>query len=342
MAFSLAIVLSIALQNGPGSPAADPVVAPLCAQVLRAAEQRDFALLLPVLNDPVKIGPHEEWMSHRQFPELVQVWPEDFGAVFWRDLRNVVQSGIRERASSYTWHLDGIVLAFQLRKAGWKITVFLRPSEPRTHLLPVDVAASEAGLADVRTRIRSAVAQRDVGLMLPVLGPYLSTDDNAYTPRQFVARYKRCRDGCDEFWRRLHDAISVGMAWYGLGVSSGAVPDRLEDDAWAPYPFVKLMGPHDLAVTAEGVALRAAPDENAAAIELLHYDVVKEISANTRTDYSRPVQSDGFRYGWRRVRASSGNTGWVVEKYVWGVSGSALRFSRVDGAWKLVAIRGIE
>lgn len=342
IAFSFAIAMSIALQDVPARATDDPVLAPLCAQVLLAAEQRDFALLLPVLNDPVKIGPHEDWMSHRRLPELIQVWPEDFGAAFWRDLRDVIQSGVRENNSERTWRRGDVVVAFRPTRTGWKITAFLRPSEPRTHLLPVDVAATEAGLADIQTRIRAAVTGRDVNLMLPVLGPrVLVGDDRSYTPREFVARYKNCRDGCDEFWRGLHDAISIGMAWYGI-VSTGSVPDRPEDDVWAPYPFVKLMGPHDLAVTAEGVALRSAPNENAATIDVLHYAVVKEIFGSTQTDYSRPVRIDGFKYGWRRVRAPSGKTGWVVEKYVWGGRGSALRFSRVNGAWKLVAIKLIQ
>jgi hypothetical protein len=338
MALAIAPGICLAQGDGPASAAADPLLGPLCAQVLRAAERRDFALLLPVLNDPVKIGPHEEWISHRRLPELIQVWPEDFGLTFWRDLRDVVQSGVRERASEQTWRRAGIVVAFRPTKGEWKITAFLRPKEPRTHLLPVDVAASQPGLAEVRTRIRSAVARRDMGLLLPVLGPYFSVEDDAYTPPDFVARYKDCRDACDEFWRRVHDAISVGMAWYGI-VTTGSVPDRPEDDVWAPYPFVKLMATDDLAITAEGVALRSAPDEKAATIELLHYHVVKEIPGSNRTNYSHPVRIDGFTYGWRRVRSPSGKTGWVVEKYVWGTGDYALRFSRINGIWKLVAIK---
>ena len=56
----------------------------------------------------------------------------------------------------------------------------------------------------------------------------------AYTPSRFVAHQKACViEVCGDFWRQLHDAISLGMAREAEG-----------DSVIAPYTIVKMWDEH--------------------------------------------------------------------------------------------------
>jgi hypothetical protein len=254
--FLMTVALTLSTRQAPpaGAVAADPALAKVRAQILRAAERRDFGLLLPMLDDHVDLGVHE-YSARRDVQRLVQTWPEDFGKSFWDDLRDVVQSGVPDLTDKYMFRRPGIVLGFRATDAGMKISAIVRDPKPRTKVMPVDVAASDPGLADVRAQILRAVASRDFNMLLPILGPKIRAgfDDASYTPREFVAFQKACAvDICGDFWRDLHDAIGLGMV-------------KEEDEGVvAPYLVVKLPDPEDtLAITAERVALRSMPDAGA-------------------------------------------------------------------------------
>ena len=72
-------------------------------------------------------------------------------------------------------------------------------------------------------------------------------------------------------------------------------------------------------------------------IEWLSYHLVT-MSGPDWIDDSKPIRVDGFQYGWRRVVSPSGKTGWVLQKHVAGLEDTRLRFTKIGGAWKLVAI----
>src|ERR1700730_15906869 len=112
--FVVAFSLNIAAQHSAAAAiaASDSILAKMCAQILQAAERRDLALLIPLLDDSVDIDSHESLPS-REVLTLVQTWPEDFGPVFWRDLRDVVQSGLADDDDKYVWRRPGIALQFR-------------------------------------------------------------------------------------------------------------------------------------------------------------------------------------------------------------------------------------
>jgi hypothetical protein len=74
---------------------ADPGLAKVRAQMLEAARQRNFDLLLPVLAPELRVDfePH----SPSDFLSLARTWPEDQVATFWRDMRDAVQLGMARR-----------------------------------------------------------------------------------------------------------------------------------------------------------------------------------------------------------------------------------------------------
>jgi len=150
----------------------------------------------------------------------------------------------------------------------------------------------------------------------------------AYTPSRFVAHQKACViEVCGDFWRQLHDAISLGMAREAEG-----------DSVIAPYTIVKMWDEHldpyeVLAITGDRVALHAAPAADAPTIEWLSFDLVTMSEGNDWQDDSRPLRIGGFEYGWRRIVSRSGKTGWVSEKYARGADGF-LQFNKINGKWK--------
>jgi len=82
---------------------------------------------------------------------------------------------------------------------------------------------SDPSLAAVRAQIVRAIERRDVNLLLPILGPqvYLDSETAPYTPSQLVAHQKACViDVCGDFWRQLHDAISLGNGKGGRKVTA--------------------------------------------------------------------------------------------------------------------------
>lgn len=327
-----AIALSLAAPQAPPALAgANPALAKVCAQILRAAQQRDFAVLMPLLDSRVDINSHES-LERRGVLTLLQTWPEDFGPPFWQDLRDVVEAGVADRDDNYIWRRPGTVLQFVKAREGVRIHAIVRDEKPRTKVMPVDAALSESGLAAVRAQIERAIARRDVNLLLPILGPRIAVNntDNRLTPRELIAAQKACvGDACSDFWRDLHDAISLGMA-----------RDE-QENVVAPYVPVKTPGDAEaFAITGGRVALRSAPDAHAPAIEWLSYDLVTVDLASEWEDRSRPVRIGGFEYGWRRVLAPSGKTGWVSAKYARGGGDTNLWFQRIDGKWKLIAMAG--
>ena len=78
----LALFVAISLSAGTQKPApvpgaaSDQALARACAQILRAAQQRDFALLIPVLDDPVEINFREQ-LTRRGLKALVRGLKDD-------------------------------------------------------------------------------------------------------------------------------------------------------------------------------------------------------------------------------------------------------------------------
>jgi hypothetical protein len=216
----------------------------------------------------------------------------------------------------------------QIRRHLEVSAITLNGRTERTKIMPVDFAVSDPGLAAMRAQIERAVAPRDASMLLPVLGPQVQVNfESSYTPREFVALQKSCA-GSDriDFWRELHDAISLGMARHPAG---GVI---------APYVFVKATGVETLVITGSRVALRSAPDPEAPAVDWLSYDVVQRSPGDVWEDRSRPVRIQGFEYGWVPVVSPSGKSGWVSEKYARSVIATRLSFQKIGGEWKLVAI----
>src|SRR5262245_50733950 len=178
LTFSVAIFPGLPSQRSSVAVAAsDPALARVCAQILRASQQHDFALLLELLDEDVDIEPHGT-LKRSDVPTLIETWPEDFGPAFWRDLADVVQRGVADVDDDHIWRRSGTVLQFRrsLESAEWRIGTILRRVTPRTKILPVDVAASDPELAAVRAQVMRAVARRDPEMLLPIAAPKILVD----------------------------------------------------------------------------------------------------------------------------------------------------------------------
>ncbi|HMB78946.1 MAG TPA: SH3 domain-containing protein [Vicinamibacterales bacterium] len=320
--------------------ATNPELAAFSAQILNAAEHRDFAMLMPLFARSFYID-QERYPSTDELQTRIQNWPEDFGPSFWRDLRDIVQAGVFDQTAggAYVWRRPGARLGLDtvdirtLRPA-LQIAEFVRDAKPRTKIMPVDLAASDPDLVRVRDQLVRATDRRDPDLLASIIAPKIQvTFDEPITGTDFVARLKACAlNTCDEVWQDLHDAIRFGMAktnWDGPGMV-------------APYTFEKIGDdPDSLAIAGSRVALHGAPALDAPVLEWLSYDLVKVVDPTTAdaTDWQE-IRAGRYGYYLRHVRTPSGHTGWVSSEFA--RSGFDVRawFKKIDGVWKLVALIG--
>lgn len=318
--------------------ASNPALASFSARILTAADHRDFAMLMPLLAENFTID-QEEFSSPDEFRTRIENWPEDFGPSFWRDLRDVVQTGVSDvtAGGDYVWRRSGVMLALdtvdtRTFRSAMQIAQFVRDAKPRTKIMPVDVALSDPDLVRVRAELVRAIDRRDPDLLLPILAPEIKLDfDGPIAGTAFVAQLKKCElDSCDEVWQDLHDAIRLGMAkinWDGVGMV-------------APYTFEKIGdNPDSLAIAGRRVALHSAPALDAPVLEWLSYDLVKVVDPTTAdtTDW-QSIRAGRYSYYLRHVRTPSGNTGWVSSEFALGGSDARIWFKKIGGAWKLFAL----
>jgi hypothetical protein len=148
-------------------------------------------------------------------------------------------------------------------------------------------------------------------------------------PDEVIAHFK-LREGAP--WRALRDALDLGAVRREF---SG------EENFIAPY----LSGteadvePNEFVITASNVNVRVAPDRAAQVIERLSYDVVS-FSPDDRSNLDLFTESDAPTgpAAWVHIVTPSGTVGYVYGRYVRSPIDVRFRFSRVNGAWKIVSI----
>jgi hypothetical protein len=214
--------------------------------------------------------------------------------------------------------------------ANWRDTGLAQRAPVRTlpaRLHPIDVSATDTGLARVRAQLLEAAEKDDFDLMIPLLADELKVDFEL--GREAFIKQVRAYNVAERrrFWLDMRDALQLGMA-----------RRHGEQDVCAPYVFAGLQDLEEdrpvVAITGRQVAVRAQPALSAPILERLTYDVV----AMRQDPNPFASDNDDSPYHWWAIVTPTGNAGWVYSQYAKSPVGFRVCVTNVRDEWKVSAI----
>jgi len=187
-------------------------------------------------------------------------------------------------------------------------------------LRPVDEAGRDPSFLEFRSRLIEAVARRDADFVMGVLEPNILVDfGGGHGPGAFREHWKLDRPEASELWDQLGRVLALGGRFQGEG------EDR---QFWAPYVFDFPPGFDGFefgAILGSGVRARVQPDEQAAVVARLSFDVVQ---------MEHPA--DGA--DWVRITTPDGQKAYVARRLIRSPIDYRAAFKRVGGRWVMRAL----
>jgi hypothetical protein len=175
----------------------------------------------------------------------------------------------------------------------------------------IDEAPRDAALAGYRDRLLVAVRARDANAVASMVDPNIRTSFGGGGGR---ADFEKL---LPDVWDDLVQILTLGGTFSGEG----------EQSFWAPYVYSTFPDRHDafttLAVIADDVPLREAPNAQSRAIATLSRDIVERIS------------EDG---PWIQVKTADGRTGYVEARFVRSPVGYRAGFNKGPDGWRMTAL----
>lgn len=202
------------------------------------------------------------------------------------------------------------------------------PLQTGRKIAPVDEAANDPALAQLRAGVLAAAAQRDPAQLIPFLADPVVVYTANRTPAEFVAWFSAQQQEQQAFfWDRLRDAFTLGMA-YERGANA---PMLL-----APYTGVALSEiPDDVnghyAIIGSHIAVHQSASDASSVIAHLDYDVVDVVAPATSITTPNATTTDA----WRQIKTPTGQIGWVRSQYARSVHDMRFAIERRNGAWKI-------
>ena len=192
---------------------------------------------------------------------------------------------------------------------------------------PVDEAARDPGLRDIRAGIIGATASGDTAQFLPFLAPKVKVDyDRALTPDEAV-KWIRTQRPADQqlFWQELRDGVTLGFIRSADAMCAPYIAFVLPEDADQGMPY--------LAITGRGVRVRRDPAQASPVIARLDLDFVTMAPGPL---FTQPAEAGlaGGNYEWFHVRLAD-SLGWVLSKFVGEHGMRRFCFSSIGGRWML-------
>jgi hypothetical protein len=180
-------------------------------------------------------------------------------------------------------------------------------------LQPVDEASSKAEFLQYRTRLREAVARRDLDALVEAADPDIRLGFDASGG---VSDLRKQFDGRSESWDRLAAVLALG--------GSFSSPTSFE----APYVYAEWPEQFDsfecAAVTGSNVRLRAAASLNAPVVASVGHAIVHVLAGN----------DDEV---WSNVQLSDGRSGYMSRKFVRSPVDYRALFNLSKGRWRMTA-----
>jgi len=186
-----------------------------------------------------------------------------------------------------------------------------------------DESVKDPTLQAFITKLKKAVFMRDAETFLNMVDEDISysfgTDDGK---KGFIQQWKLDEDvKQSEIWRELERILP----WGGTFAKSDKKLYVI------PYMFDQFPMEYQHAIIGERVNVREKPNIKSKVIEQLCYDYIQVTKLNMKETYT----IDGIEYSWTEIITPSGNTGYVVRKYVYDVYDYRMGIKELDGAWKI-------
>lgn len=183
-------------------------------------------------------------------------------------------------------------------------------------LPPVDHCRSDPSFAAFRAELASAVERKDAGHILSVVADDISVDFGGGAGRDYFAEtWQLDRPATSELWRELAEALRLGC-------------DIAEDGSyWAPALHLSDQVEdvfETLLAVRPGSVLRAAPDDSAAAVAVLEWDLLQALEWNEGE-------------GWWKVRMADGREGYARRSDLRMPADFRAGFQKIGGRWRMIA-----
>ena len=191
-------------------------------------------------------------------------------------------------------------------------------------LYPVDDSARDPTFQAYVQRLRAAVAGRDVR----ALRRLMNTDDIVVGPekedkgwKKFEAKWRPGDSGGTRLWGALNDILAAGFVREHprLFLSPYQVwrfPDNLDRST-------------HVVIARDKVVLRRHPSQNAAAVAVLSFDIVRRLG--------EPEKGEGLG-SWVHVRTLSGREGYVPAREIVSPTAPRAQFGFEGGRWVMIAL----
>jgi hypothetical protein len=182
-------------------------------------------------------------------------------------------------------------------------------------LPPRDECSADASFQAFRTELLKAIARKDSRYLLSIVSPSIQNGYGSDSGRpDFVVQWGLDQPASSPIWVKLKTILS-------LGCTSGS------DEVHIPY-FPGDPDPLEtVVVIKQGSLLRAAPQQTAPVKVKLHlWEVL--------------TQPNWVAGAWLSVRTSSGESGYVEDRFVYSLIASRALFRKDTGRWMLTALVG--
>jgi hypothetical protein len=182
---------------------------------------------------------------------------------------------------------------------------------------PIDECAADASFRAFRTQLQSAIRRRDRTFILSILAPDVGVNFGGDSGRDSFAAQWRLNAPDTQLWEELDEALGLGCARIEGGgeVVAPSLANQLDDQEDASSAVVAVRS---------GAMLRERPDEAAAGIASLAWDVLTLRSAEVPE-------------GWFAVRLADGREGYVRHADVRSPIDYRAYFRKHRGRWRLTA-----
>lgn len=178
---------------------------------------------------------------------------------------------------------------------------------------PIDQCAADASFAAFRASLREAIGRRDRAFILSIIPDDILVNFGGDRGREAFARQWRLDQADSPFWDELQGTLALGCA-------------REEDEYVSPSLGPQLADQHDpfdvVVAVRSGAALRAAPDDGAAVLARLDWDVLQMRGVEAPED-------------WIAVRRADGREGFVRRADVRSPLDYRAHFARAGGRWQM-------
>lgn len=180
---------------------------------------------------------------------------------------------------------------------------------------PVDDCAADPGFAGFRTTLVDVIARRDHAFILSIIPDDILVNFGGDRGRDAFSREWRLGAPDSPFWDELRAVLALGCRRMDGEFVSPALLTQLADDQ-DPFDIVLAVRP--------GAVMRAQPDETAAPVATLEWDVLHVRSVDASEE-------------WVALRLSDGREGFVRRRDVRSPLDYRAYFANERGRWRMTS-----